>query len=44
MLPTDAVLLHIPPEFNLARYRLSLANQKTLLVDPTTRRIEEVID
>jgi hypothetical protein len=44
VLPAAATLLDIPPEFNLARYRLSLANQKTFLVDPVTRRIEEVID
>ena len=44
VLPTDTALLDIPPDFDLARYRLALANQKTLLVDPATRRIEEVID
>ena len=44
VLPTDATLLDIPPEFKLARYRLALANQKTLLVDPSTRRIEEIIE
>lgn len=44
LLPTDATLFDIPPEFGLARYRLALANQKTLLVDPATRRIEEVIE
>lgn len=44
VLPADTALFDIPPEFNLARYRLALANQKTLLVDPATRRVEEVIE
>lgn len=44
VLPAEATLLDIPPEFGLARYRLALANQKTLLVDPATRRVEEVIE
>lgn len=44
VLPADATLLDIPPEFNLAQFRLALANQKTLLVDPASRRIEEVIE
>ena len=44
VLPADAGLIDIPPEFNLSRYRLAIANQKTLLVEPSTRRIEEVIE
>lgn len=43
VLPETATLLEIPPEFGLARYRLALANQLTLLVDPSTRRVVEVI-
>lgn len=44
VLPADAALIDIPAEFGLDRYRLALANQKTLLVDPASRRVEEVID
>lgn len=44
VLPQDARLIEIPAEFGIERYQLALANQKTLLVDPATRRVVEVID
>lgn len=44
VLPETAILIDIPSDFGLGQYRLALANQKTLLVDPATRRVVEVIN
>ena len=44
ILPPNAVLLDIPPEFNLAPYKVALANQKTLLVDAANRQVLEVLE
>jgi hypothetical protein len=34
----------VPSEYKVTKYRYTVVNNKTVLVDPSTRRVVEVID
>ena len=46
ILPREGIVYYrVPPEYGVAPdYRYTIVNQHTVLVDPTTRRIVQVID
>ena len=45
MLPADGVTYYeVPAEYGVRDYRYTVVNDRTVLVEPRTRRIVEVID
>lgn len=44
-LPSPGVMYYeVPSEYKVTKYRYTVVNNKTVLVDPSTRRVVEVID
>jgi hypothetical protein len=45
VLPESGVTYYeVPREYNAAKYRYTVVNNRTVLVDPSTRRIVEVVE
>jgi hypothetical protein len=44
-LPSSGVTYYeVPPEYGVTKYRYTVVNDRTVLVDPGTHRIVEIID
>ena len=41
---TGVVYYEVPPDYHVTTYRYTVVNDKVVLVDPTTRRVVQVID
>lgn len=45
ILPSDGVQYYeVPPEYGVTTYRYAVVNDRTVLVDPSTHRIVQIID
>jgi hypothetical protein len=45
ILPPDGVQYYeVPPEYGVTTYRYAIVNDRTVLVDPSTHRIVQIID
>jgi hypothetical protein len=45
VLPNDGVTYYeVPPEYGVRNYRYTVVNDRTVLVDPSTRRIVEIVE
>jgi hypothetical protein len=45
VLPSDGVTYYeVPPEYGVRNYRYTVVNDRTVLVDPSTRRIVEIVE
>jgi hypothetical protein len=45
VLPADGVTYYdVPPEYGVRDYRYTVVNDRTVLVDPRTRRIVQIVD
>ena len=45
ILPESGVVYYdVPPEYKIKEYRYSVVNGRTVLVDPRTREIVDIID
>ena len=43
MLPDTVTVYDVPREYGVTKYRYSVVNDQTVLIDPTTHRIVEII-
>jgi Protein of unknown function (DUF1236) len=44
VLPDDGVNYDVPPEYGVREYRYTVVNGRTVLVEPRTRRIVEIVE
>ena len=43
-LPSDVTFYSVPSEYKVTKYRYAVVNNKTVLVEPSTRKIVEVVE